>query len=109
MKFLIYLIIVVLTAGVAMGASKIVNPIPNETLQAAIDAELANVPICGNNVCQEGEKLSCHQDCPNDFGDITCAFEGRQCPTSSIMIYFILAIYIISLYDKQRRSQRKNE
>lgn len=104
MKLIIYLTLMLLTIGTIA-----VQAIPQSELQAAIKAELEGKPFCGNQVCQDGEKTTCPQDCPFDVGNMSCIVDGSDCSLSSIMIYVTLAVILVRVYTNQTKKKKNGK
>lgn len=86
--------------------------ITDEQLQAAVDESLSKglggKLICGNNICQEGEQISCPSDCPANFGDVSCIKDGiKTCSPAVILMYVVFAIILYTMYENQKKGRRK--
>lgn len=82
------------------------QPVIQEVITEAVEKKIAEVSICGNGICQEGEgPLSCPQDCPPDLGAIFCPLtSGADCPAwvFSYMMYGLLGYAAVFTIRRQR-------
>ena len=75
-------------------------------IKQAITDIVEEKPICGNNVCQQGESpATCFQDCPFDVDQLICPIVKTQgCPSwvFSWFVYGLVATVVVATIRRQR-------